>query len=387
MTNGDGVFTFDLKESLWFKKGQEVKEIMGVSLEPEISIQEFEDFVSIRGVIELKGEYFQVDSDNDVEEEVLSLRNHPSQRFVDRVESYEGGVNEFYHQFPVEVSIPKYRVNSLDDVMVGIETFDYELPEKSQLQLQATIAIHGVSDIRETETETGEVEQRSEQPAEPEMETELEPELIEEPPMPPEEEKILEEEKLPVEEKSLVEETFEFDVKEKVEDEKGNINKAIVEEVSEKKGGKKEQAKEKASEKDRWKNKKSQTLAEFFGSHEKAKEEPAVEVEEEIIEESSEFESSIINFAANTKEEEDDLFESSREASGEKETSYLLNIFANQEEEERYSSLKMCIVQESDTLEAIAEKYKLSTYQLSQTNKLTDDELSEGQILYIPIKD
>ena len=53
----NSVFRFELNESLYFEKGQEVAEIMGISLEPEISIQEFSDYVSIRGVVELQGSY------------------------------------------------------------------------------------------------------------------------------------------------------------------------------------------------------------------------------------------------------------------------------------------------------------------------------------------
>ncbi|WP_138415487.1 stage VI sporulation protein D [Aquibacillus sediminis] len=379
MTNRDqSVFTFDLNESLWFKRGQEVDEIMGISLEPEISIQEGEEFVSIRGVIELKGEYFQVhdtEATEEQEEQDVSLRDQPSQRFVDRVDSNEDGVNEFFHNFPVEVSIPKYRIESIDDVLVGIESFDYEIPENSQLKLNATVAIHGVSE--------GQERSDNDAAAEPEAEAIDLPE-------PP------------------VDETFEFDVKEKdesvselesppeqtesperepeaetelqdttpqLEDEDTVEVNSELEEV---------ESSETKSEKERWKNKKSQSFAEFFSQFDKTEKESGDDYIEDK-QESSSIESSLVSFSAHGKEESSEERESSREDETANDSSYLLNIFAD-EDEERVASMKMCIVQESDTLDSLAEKYKVTPMQLSNTNRLESDELYEGQILYIPSK-
>ncbi|MDL4841689.1 stage VI sporulation protein D [Aquibacillus rhizosphaerae] len=376
MTNGDGsVFTFDLNESLWFKKGQEVDEIMGISLEPEISIQEFDDYVSVRGVIELKGEYFQIKQDDLGEEQVLSLRDHPSQRFIDRVESYEDGVNEFFHNFPVEVSIPKYRIESLDDVLVGIESFDYELPEYSQLKLNATVAIHGVKEDAPSATLAKDRE---------EIEA-YEDEQIEVPPEAP------------------VDETFEFDVKEKQEEESVNRdNLDNNEENTQESEAAYEPEPEpepepeaivdpepttSKSEKNRLKNKKSQTLSEFFG-HGADKEEIDEKTEKvtELYESSeSESESSIVSFNANKKDDHEDSLESSS-MENKRDANYLLSMFADKEEESRFSSLKMCIVQESDTLDSIAERYEISSLTISKTNRLNNDQVSEGQILYIPTK-
>ncbi|WP_226036514.1 stage VI sporulation protein D [Aquibacillus saliphilus] len=359
MAYGDqSVFNFDLNESLWFKKGQEVDEIMGISLEPEISIQEFDDFVSIRGVIELKGEYFQVRESGDDEQQVLSMRDHPSQRFVDRIESYEDGVNEFFHNFPVEVSIPKYRINSLDDVMVGIESFDYELPENSQLKLNAIVAIHGVVEDRDEPQENQEDVEVKATP-EPERETE---ELVNDEPVDEDSEKS-------------DDETFEFDVKKKEEEED-----RVDLELDESTGEVESVEKAKTPEKERWKSKKSQSLAEFFGKIDKPKD---AEMTENSVESSES--SSIVSFASYSKDESVDESESRAEET-QQNTTYLLNIFGDKEED-RYSSMKLCIVQDSDSLESLAEKYDISALNITKTNRLTDDELSEGQILYIPTKD
>lgn len=63
---------------------------------------------------------------------------------------------------------------------------------------------------------------------------------------------------------------------------------------------------------------------------------------------------------------------------------YLTSMF--QREEEPYAKMRMCIVQESDTLGSIAQKYKVPPTQLSRINDLGDEDVSAGQILYIPSK-
>ncbi|WP_179107138.1 stage VI sporulation protein D [Sediminibacillus massiliensis] len=343
---GLSVFTFDLNESVWFQRGQEVAEIMGISLEPEISIEEFEDFVSIRGVIELKGEYFQVGEQDSSSSDVLPLGEHPSQRWVDRVETYEDGVNEFFHTFPVEISIPMYRIEAVDELMVGIDSFDYELPEDCQLKLNATLAIHGVKEQR---NEVLPVENREEESSIEETEEREHPVTDDESPS----------------ERQPEYETFSFDVKEKLEEENS------VPET--------EHDLEEQEDKDRWKYKKTQTLAEFFGKTE----ETADQLEE--LKESDEIKSEQIKVESEYDEsldESKDIMESSRQE--DPDTRYLLNIF--EEKEEQFARMKVCIVQDSDTLDSLAQKYNVSPLNISKRNQLEDEELSEGQILYIPVK-
>ncbi len=382
------MFNFDLNESLWFKKGQEVDEIMGISLEPEISIQEFDDFVSIRGVIELKGEYFQVKEASDEEDQVLSFRDHPSQRFIDRVDSYEDGVNEFFHSFPVEISIPKYRINSTDDILVGIDSFDYELPENSQLLLNASVSIHGVKEDK-YQTPGGSLEVDREEVVEPDTyDYPMESSPIEPPPPPagesfsfdvkekaePEEEK--EEARKPFED-AIARDEPELEVEPEQETDREEVVASEEQEESVEKPAEKEKSKKK---------KKSQSFAEFFAK-------PQVVIKDEAdIEESSSIESgtkkkdvvSIHGYDNNAYyQEDDDNLDGQKEERTKDDTTYLLNIF--EDKEERYSSMKMCIVQEQDTLESLAEKYDVSPFHITRTNRLEDDSIAAGQILYIPV--
>ncbi|MGG4543989.1 LysM peptidoglycan-binding domain-containing protein, partial [Bacillus velezensis] len=62
---------------------------------------------------------------------------------------------------------------------------------------------------------------------------------------------------------------------------------------------------------------------------------------------------------------------------------YLTKLFTR--EEEKFSRMKICIVQQQDTIDRVCERYDITTQQLIRTNALSfDDELEEGQLLYIP---
>ncbi len=57
------------------------------------------------------------------------------------------------------------------------------------------------------------------------------------------------------------------------------------------------------------------------------------------------------------------------------------------EKEENFTSMRMVIVQENDSVQEIAERYDISPSQIRQLNHLDDRELEKGQIIYIPNED
>ena len=134
---------FSLEESVWFQKGQEVDELISISLAPNITIQESDQYITIKGSLELTGEYNREDSFED-EEEIDDYFSH-NPKTVHMVElREEEDAFAFTHQFPVEVTIPKNRIQNLDDIDVTVETFDYAFPEKSCLRLSADLIILGL---------------------------------------------------------------------------------------------------------------------------------------------------------------------------------------------------------------------------------------------------
>lgn len=51
---------------------------------------------------------------------------------------------------------------------------------------------------------------------------------------------------------------------------------------------------------------------------------------------------------------------------------------------QEFRKLKMCIVQREDTLESIAKRYQLNPRELQLLNRLNDQEISVGQVIYLP---
>lgn len=60
-------------------------------------------------------------------------------------------------------------------------------------------------------------------------------------------------------------------------------------------------------------------------------------------------------------------------------------IFLSKEaDEQQFSSLRMCIVQKEETIETIAQRYSLNPREIMLYNRINDQNVKEGQILYIP---
>lgn len=92
----------------------------------------------------------------------------------------------------------------------------------------------------------------------------------------------------------------------------------------------------------------------------------------------------LVKIAFNEKEN------STEDESGETRQSHLgtewKSLFLSQEGEEpqQFSKMRMCIVQKEETLESIAERYSLNPREISLYNRLGDQVVEEGQIIYIP---
>ncbi|WNJ14510.1 LysM peptidoglycan-binding domain-containing protein [Bacillus velezensis] len=139
---------FSVEESICFQKGQEVSELLSISLDPDIRVQEVNDYVSIKGSLELTGEY-NIDHSSHFEELDRELRH------VEEVRAREDGTAELIHCFPVDITIPKNKVSHLNDVFVFIDAFDYQLTDSRILTIQADLAIEGL--LEESEPKDPEI--------------------------------------------------------------------------------------------------------------------------------------------------------------------------------------------------------------------------------------
>ena len=376
MNSEESVFSFELNETLFFEKGQEVAEIRGISLDPNISIQSFNEYISVRGVVELQGEYERSMNVNEDEPDSSSslFVNDQAYRYIEKVVDVDHSISEFNHRFPVEISVPSYRVNNLDDVTVQITSFDYELPDESKLKLMSTIEIHGINDqIREPNLAEKDKNEKVEEETNRVNKEDTEEKLKD----------VVENE---IESTNDIEETFDFEIKKEDEKERETtINEETddlelennIESVEEEESSTAEEDKIETDARWKWsKKKKSQTIAEFF--------------DKDLSDESSLYPSSSENISSlESPSESYEMMSSSRDidsSSSEDNTdlSYLTGMF--RAEEETYTQMRLYIVQEKDTLESIAERYDTTSMHITNKNGLTEDDVSEGQLLYIPYK-
>ncbi|TWN28475.1 LysM peptidoglycan-binding domain-containing protein [Bacillus paralicheniformis] len=432
---------FSVEESICFQKGQEVSELLSISLDPDITVQEVNDYVSIRGSLELTGEY-NIDQTREYAELPATSR------FVEDVKLKGDGSAELTHCFPVDITIPKDKVNHLNDVFVFIDAFDYQLTDARMLTIQADLAIEGLLNVS---GEAGEEEPRT-MPAAVQPEEELEPafrspsddeeqgkeeefliqldrsyeEQDEEQPYEEAEETDTDAEAVPIYQSFLGDDTEEtkpfftasLSAAERTKREMENPKDAALEHPEEEYELKREKAEEKPEEyelKREEAEEEPEPLQRAYQPHDEPKETPfygvpplleedqndrepetfEVEVTQkaEAIDEEEEAGHTIeipeYSFHEQTEpeEERDEMPAADDQEVSAKENDnalYLTKLFTKQGEEE-FTRMRMCIVQQNDTIDLLCERYDINVQQLIRMNSLSlDEELKEGQILYIP---
>ncbi|MEJ9113372.1 stage VI sporulation protein D [Bacillus paramobilis] len=318
----DHSLRFSLKESVWFQKGQEVEELLSISLDPDVEIEELDHEVIVRGQLDLTGEYVARQDDS-----AYSLRDLSPAKSIDYVETREDGVNELVHSFPLEISIPRNRVKVIEELYVSIEEFDYELKENGCLQLLADISITGLCDeerIEDEEEETAYAE--LEDDAAQEYETRPTPQVEE-----------------PAYKESDEWEDYAFEPFQLEERKEQEVEE---EEIEEHEFVEREEEKETTPQ------------FELFGRKDFKKEKEKKKKQEEQEEE------------AYSQRDENAL--------------YLTKLFTKEPEEE-FTKLRMYFVQEGDTIESVADRYETSVQNLYRVNQTEDIYLTVGQIIYIPV--
>ncbi|MDQ0208015.1 stage VI sporulation protein D [Alkalicoccobacillus murimartini] len=315
--------TLTVEESVWLNKGQEIEEILGMSLSPEISIKEEGNQVSIVGGLRLVGEYILSDSTQTQNEQDVdaAYRDQAAFRSIEEVNVSDNGRGALKHFFPIDVTIPLDRIQNLQDIYVEVESFDYDVPDKSCIQLTADITISGM-------TEAGEQQHEEERPIyeqveeEQAVDTSFSYEAYQLPtPSSPSPEHDLERVEVQFEEPSDIENNASYSDLERI---------TIAPQQPD--------------------------LHEVRANHSRAE-----EVENEEQEEPHQ---------ERPEREENAL--------------YLTGMMAKSDEQ--FTRWKMCIIQEDESLDTIASRYDVTTSQLIRTNRLEADQIEAGQILYIPVQ-
>ncbi|MFE7152626.1 LysM peptidoglycan-binding domain-containing protein, partial [Heyndrickxia sporothermodurans] len=84
------------------------------------------------------------------------------------------------------------------------------------------------------------------------------------------------------------------------------------------------------------------------------------------------------------EEQEEETNNKKKKKFGKYESISLADFFARKTDE-KAAKLKVCIVQQGETLDVLAEKYDISVQQILRMNHLEiNQDVYEGQVLYIP---
>ncbi|MFK2824538.1 stage VI sporulation protein D [Bacillus sp. B190/17] len=375
MTSQDlSYLRFSLEETVQFTAGKEVGELYSISLDPQIQTEEDVEFVRMHGFLELSGEYAPAEQ----REEQQS--NTHTYKYVQQVLERGDGECEFFHHFPIDITIPKSRISKMEDVEIYIDSFDYEFPEKSNLKLVVDLSISGVAEEKaeakrapDTKVEASEKVKKEENDPAEKVEAEF---------------SIL---KLDVSEEEILEEEADFsvEVKRQPDTSEKEVESQLVQAI--------EKRKEKqVTESSGVRSDKGSQGAPSTETNESPNvtESPSVEPIEANESPNAAESPSVESIEAN---ESPDVTESpsqepevkeqkKKKAFGLKKTeSMTLTDFFARKEPEEMVTWKICFVQKDDTLQKIAERYELPVTDLVRENKLeTNQSIEEGQVLYIP---
>lgn len=99
--------------------------------------------------------------------------------------------------------------------------------------------------------------------------------------------------------------------------------------------------------------------------------------------------SSLLKSSRSQREREDQLvqpeaYEEPEAAPGSADSNWKSRLISRSEGASSFRKVRLCIVQREETLDAIAEKYQLSSRELLLYNRLAGQSVEEGQVLYIP---
>ncbi len=334
---------FSVEEQVWLKKGQEVEEVLSISLDPEISIEEYEDYVAVKGCLYLSGEYLQRDYNDDSDEPENEASAY---RSIHEVHVREDGTASIGHRFPVDITIPASRVRSLDEIYVTVDTFDYTLNETNCLQLKADISISGIQgDEKRSEYET-----YSEENDSVDENVEADSDETEET-----EETVWENDVKYVDDREEESSDFAHQLRSPQVDMRAKAERYLANLLDQENY---EEGQEPTYD---FLTRMARQIEDsnFYPSEQPAMEEPNNydDVEEDTVEKP--------------------------QRSREENALYLTSMLTK--EEEQFSRMKMCIIQPGDSLTEIAERYRVLPSHLARVNRLEEDEVKEGQILYIPV--
>lgn len=120
----DELFFVSIEEGVVFPDGENVEELLSISLDPQVTMDSKEEGTVLNGTIEVTGEYCVITEE-------------------------EENIRQFFRHIPIHAFIPPDR-RIADDTDIQIHSFDYDVQKPDRLVLTAELAV-AVS-LKEDET-------------------------------------------------------------------------------------------------------------------------------------------------------------------------------------------------------------------------------------------
>lgn len=317
-----------------------IQELNDVELLPHIQVITLDDQAILKGNLLLTGNYF----------------------------SEEGSTpRSLEHLIPVEITLPLNRIHRVEDIQVEIENFDIDLLSARSLNVTGVLSLQGVEIVsvpleswREEEEVTF-VHEVNIPKFEPPMPYSPQPQPVQEPPAVP---TIRE----PVNVASYADAVPEVAP---VQDEVGSDDGVVVVEIEQ------TELKVTPHQESTVVTEDKKELKVAFGK----KADEAVDINPYGIKSLlSKAGSYLTDKRIAEAEAQAALAEETRIDAVEWKRLFLQSNTGTQE----FRKLKMCIVQKEDTLDSIAKRYQLNPRELQLLNRMNDQEISVGQVIYLP---
>lgn len=406
--NQPSAIKFSLEETVSFRKGEELEQLFSLWIEPDVTIHDLDQFVSIHGSLKMYGEY-KKNEDEHREEEAYSFSG---QKYVTVFETRNDGVSEFRYDFPVDITIPKTRVENIEDLNVVIDMFDYDIQDNASLKITTDVSITGVESEEATVYNREDFVSNEEQEIQDSADYQNQLLGYEEVPIldfdgedentfvvEAKKEERKDEDKdthipLQVEPPSLDVEGFEEDVSAQANRHRHEEDHAtesdvqeeshphLVEYIDTRSSHKTEDEDNKVT----YINPRATADSQERAGREHEEETTSHNKPIELVSHGSGDDDEDFRDESDEDSEDKNIKLHSHQEQDEKESISLTQFFARKDEN-AVVRMKIYIVQEDDTLDDIAERYDVSVSQILRTNNLEPhQDAYEGQVLYIPEK-
>ncbi|TFB24942.1 LysM peptidoglycan-binding domain-containing protein [Filobacillus milosensis] len=393
-THGNEPFLFDMHEQISFRQGEEIDDLYGISIQPDVNIIKESNYIQLRGVLMVSGDYQSLPG----EEPMYYMDDSDEENYVQQVKALDNGFTTFQYPIPVDITLPSNRVNETGEPDVEIEYFDYELPEPKTLHVYAKIRLANVEMIEEDavrheeevspdfqlqevpsfeddefdETENSEPQSEDNDEKGREFWQKKQSQSFNEFFNKKEEAKVNEESKQQENKEAVEQKKPKEEKKKAAEQEKQEEKKKAAEQKPQK--DENEQVKEAENKK----SKKQMEVNEKAQKKKKKEKPKAKSKEEENIEPAQN--------PSNDQMEGEESDNEKPKKKGMLGLNYLSNFFRDADEPEKVQ-VRMRFVQENETIDSIANAYQVSVAHLERLNGLdSENHLKAGDVLYVPYK-